>query len=66
MPAQLELQSNANIFRVITEIRFAERPSRKEEVNETQLSVLSHEVSRYMPELAFLLAQAGKEKLLAA
>ena len=66
MPAQLELQSNANIFGVITEIRLTERPNRREAVNETQLSVLSHELTRYMPELAALLVESGKEKLLAA
>ncbi|MBL9133234.1 MAG: hypothetical protein JNG86_18635 [Verrucomicrobiaceae bacterium] len=66
MPAQLELETNASIFGVITEIRLTERPSRKEPVNETQLSVLAHEITRYMPGLADMLAASGREKLLAA
>ena len=34
--------------------------------SETRLSMLSHEITRYMPELAALLAEGGREKLLAA
>jgi hypothetical protein len=34
--------------------------------SETRLSMLSHEITRYMPELAAMLAQGGKRKMLAA
>ena len=66
MPAQLELQANASTFCIIAEVRMTERPSKNEEPNETQLSVLSHEIARYMPELAAMLAISGRSKMLAA
>jgi hypothetical protein len=34
--------------------------------SETRLSMLSHEITRYMPELAAMLAQGGQRKMLAA
>ncbi|MBK8092293.1 MAG: hypothetical protein IPK32_10050 [Verrucomicrobiaceae bacterium] len=66
MPAQLELQANASVFTVIAEVKLSERPSRREETNETQLAVLAYELARYMPALAGQLASAGRERLLAA
>lgn len=66
MPAQLELQANASVFSVIAEVKLTERPARREEVNETQLSLLAYELARYMPGLAGQLANAGRERLLAA
>ena len=66
MPAQAELQANASIFGVITEVKMTERPTRNEPVNETQLEVLAYEIARYMPALARQLAGAGRERLLAA
>ena len=47
-------------------MKLNERPARREEVNETQLSVLAYELARYMPGLARQLADAGRERLLAA
>jgi hypothetical protein len=66
MPAQLELQANASVFGVIAEVKMTERPTRNEPVNETQLEVLAYEMARYVPGLARKLAQAGRERLLAA
>lgn len=66
MPAQLELETNASIFGVIAEVKMTERPTRKESVNETQLGVLAYEFARYMPDVASMIALAGREKLLAA
>ena len=66
MPAQLELQANASVFGVIAEVKMTERPTRNEPVNETQLEVLAYEMARYVPSLARKIAQAGRERLLAA
>jgi hypothetical protein len=47
-------------------VKLTERPARRDEVNETQLAVLAYELARYMPGLAGQLADAGRERLLAA
>jgi hypothetical protein len=66
MPAQLELEANASVFCVIAEVKMNERPAAHEEINEMQLAILSHEITAYNPDLAMMLALAGRRKLLAA
>lgn len=68
MTLQLDPQADSAVFSTLVEVEMtdADRSLRGNWKSETRLSVLSHEIARYMPELAAMLAASGREKLLAA
>ncbi len=68
MTLQLELQANTTVFTTLVEVEMtdADRSLKGSWKSETRLSMLSHEITRYMPELAAMLAQSGCRKMLAA
>lgn len=68
MTLQLDLQANTTVFSTLIEVEMtdADRSPKGNWKSETRLSMLSHEITRYMPELAAMLAEGGKRKLLAA
>ncbi len=68
MTLQLDPQADTAVFSALVEVEMtdADRSLKGNWKSETRLSMLSHEIARYMPELAAMLAQSGREKLLAA
>jgi len=68
MTLQLDLQADSAVFSTLVEVEMTDtdRSLKGNWKSETRLSVLSHEIARYMPELAVMLAQGGKRKILAA
>lgn len=68
MTLQLDPQADTAVFSALVEVEMtdADRSLRGNWKSETRLSMLSHEIARYMPELAAMLAQGGKRKMLAA
>ena len=68
MTLQLDLQADSTVFSTLVEVEMtdADRSLKGNWKSETRLSMLSHEITRYMPELAAMLAQSGKRKMLAA
>lgn len=68
MTLQLDLQADTTVFSTLVEVEMtdADRGPKGNWKSETRLSMLSHEITRYMPELAAMLAQGGKRKMLAA
>ena len=67
MTLQLDLQADSSIFSTLVEFEMtdADRGPKGNWKSETRLSMLSHEITRYMPELAEMLAQAGRQKMAA-
>ena len=68
MTLQHDLQADSTVFSALVEVEMTD-PDRSRKgswKSEARLSMLSHEITRYMPELANLLAEGGKQKLLAA
>jgi hypothetical protein len=68
MTLQLDLQADSTVFSTLVEVEMTDtdRSLKGNWKSETRLSMLSHEIARYMPELATMLAQAGKQRMLAA
>lgn len=69
MTLQPHLQSDLTaVFSTLVEVEMtdADRSPKGSWKSETRLSMLSHDLVRYMPEVAAMLAQAGREKMLAA
>ena len=68
MTLQLNLQAETTVFSTLVEVELtdADRSKKGSWKSETRLAMLSYEVTRYMPELAAMLAQGGKRKMLAA
>lgn len=68
MTLQLDLQADPAVFSTLVEVEMTDtdRSLKGNWKSETRLSMLSHEIARYMPELATMLAQSGRRKLLAA
>ena len=68
MTLQLDLQADSTVFSTLIEVEMTDtdRSLKGNWKSETRLSMLSHEIARYMPELATMLAQAGKQRMLAA
>lgn len=68
MTLQPHLQADATVFSTLVEIEMtdSDRSLKGNWKSETRLSMLSHEITRYMPELAQMLAQSGMQKMMAA
>ena len=68
MTLQHDPQADSTVFSALVEVEMTDmdRSKKGSWKSETRLSMLSHEITRYMPELAALLAEGGKHKLLAA
>ncbi|WP_395716135.1 hypothetical protein [Prosthecobacter sp.] len=68
MTLQFDLQADSTVFSTLVEVEMTDtdRSLKGNWKSETRLSMLSHEIARYMPELATMLAQAGKQRMLAA
>jgi hypothetical protein len=68
MPTQLELQTNTQVFNMVMQLPLDDhdRSRRGSWKSDTRLEMLAHEIVRYMPELAEMLVEGGKRKLLAA
>jgi hypothetical protein len=68
MTLQLDLQADSTVFSTLVEVEMTDtdRSLKGNWKSETRLSMLSHEITHYMPELAAMLAQGGKRKMLAA
>lgn len=68
MTLQLDLQADSTVFSTLVEVEMtdADRSLKGNWKSETRLSMLSHEITRYMPDLAAMLAQSGRQKMLAA
>lgn len=68
MTLQHDTQADSTVFSALVEVEMtdADRSKKGSWKSETRLSMLSHEIARYMPELAAMLAEGGKQKLLAA
>ena len=68
MTLQLDLQADSTVFSTLVEVEMTDtdRSLKGNWKSETRLSMLSHEIVRYMPELAAMLAQGGQRKMLAA
>jgi hypothetical protein len=68
MTLQHDLQAHSSVFSALVEVEMtdSDRSRKGNWKSEARLSMLSHEITRYMPELAALLAEGGKQKLLAA
>ncbi len=68
MTLQLDLQAETNVFSTLVEVEMtdADRSPKGNWKSETRLSMLSHDITRYMPELAALLASSGRRKMMAA
>jgi len=68
MTLQLDLQADPAVFSTLVEVEMTDtdRSLKGNWKSETRLSMLSHEIARYMPELAAMLAQGGKQRMLAA
>ena len=68
MTLQHDLQADSTVFSALVEVEMtdSDRSRKGSWTSEARLSMLSHEITRYLPELAALLAEGGKQKLLAA
>ncbi|WP_395751434.1 hypothetical protein [Prosthecobacter sp.] len=68
MTLQHDLQADSSVFSALVEVEMtdSDRSKKGNWKSETRLSMLSHELTRYMPELAAMLAEGGKRKLMAA
>jgi hypothetical protein len=68
MTLQLDLQADSTVFSTLVEVEMTDtdRSLKGNWKSETRLSMLAHEMTRYMPDLAAVLAQGGKQKMLAA
>jgi hypothetical protein len=68
MTLQLDHHADSTVFSTLVEVEMtdADRSLRGNWKSETRLSMLSHEIARYMPELAAMLATSGRKKMLAA
>lgn len=68
MTLQLDPQADTTVFSTLVEVEMtdSDRSLKGNWKSETRLSMLSHEIARYMPELAAMLASNGREKMLAA
>ncbi len=68
MTLQLDLQADTAVFATLVEVEMTDtdRSLKGNWKSETRLSMISHEIARYMPELALMLAKSGKRKMLAA
>jgi hypothetical protein len=68
MTLQHDLQANSIVFSTLVEVEMtdSDRSRKGNWKSETRLSMLSHEIARYMPDLAAMLAEGGKQKLMAA
>ncbi len=68
MTLQLDFQADTAVFSTLVEVEMtdADRSAKGHWKSETRLSMLSHEITRYMPDLAAMLAVSGRGKLLAA
>ncbi len=68
MTLQHDLQADSSVFSALVEVEMtdSDRSKKGNWKSETRLSMLSHEITSYMPELAALLAEGGKQKLRAA
>lgn len=68
MTLQLDLQADSTVFSTLVEVEMTDtdRSLKGNWKSETRLSMLAHEITRYMPDLAAVLAQGGKQKMLAA
>jgi hypothetical protein len=68
MTLQLDPHADTAVFSTLVEVEMtdADRSLKGNWKSETRLSMLSHEIARYMPEFAAMLAQSGRRKMLAA
>ncbi|MDB6004715.1 MAG: hypothetical protein JWR15_1702 [Prosthecobacter sp.] len=68
MTLQHDLQADSSVFSALVEVEMTDtdRSKKGNWKSETRLSMLSHEITRYMPELAAMLAEGGKQRLMAA
>ena len=68
MTLQLDLQAETTIFSTLVEVEMtdADRSAKGSWGSETRLSMLAHEITRYMPDLATMLAIAGRREMMAA
>ena len=68
MTLQLDLQGDVSVFSTLVEVEMTDtdRSPKGNWASETRLSMLSHEITRYMPDLATMLAISGRRKMLAA
>jgi acetoacetate decarboxylase len=68
MTLQLDPHADTAVFSTLVEVEMTDtdRSLKGNWKSETRLSMLSHELARYMPELADMLAQSGRQKMLAA
>ncbi len=68
MTLQLDLQADTAVFATLVEVEMTDtdRSLKGNWKSETRLSMISHEIAHYMPELALMLAKSGKRKMLAA
>ncbi len=68
MTLQHDLQADSSVFSALVEVEMtdSDRSKKGNWKSETRLSMLSHEITRYMPDLAAMLAEGGKQKLMAA
>jgi hypothetical protein len=68
MTLQHDLLADSADFTALVEVEMTDmdRSRKGSWKSETRLSMLAHEITRYMPELAGLLAEGGRQKLLAA
>lgn len=67
MPTQLELQSDTMVFATMMtlELHDRDRSLKGGWKSDTRLEMLAHEIVRYMPDLADMLVNNGKQKLAA-
>lgn len=68
MILQHDTQADSTVFSTLVEVEMTDtdRSKKGNWKSETRLSMLSHEITRYMPELAAMLAEGGKQRLRAA
>lgn len=68
MTLQFDLQADTAVFATLVEVEMTDtdRSLKGNWKSETRLSMISHEIARYMPELALMLAKSGRRKMLAA
>lgn len=67
MTAELDQDTQTLVFQTLVDVELsdADRSRRGSWRSETRLEMLAHELVRYEPELARMLAASGREKLVA-
>lgn len=68
MTAQLEAEEEAQMFTTLVDVSLTDSDRGKGGGwnSETRLHVLAYEIALYMPDLAFTLSEAGRDRFMAA